>query len=60
MKKYRLQEGLAWICFRCGKKILSKDDMVWYERRIYHKICALTLLEKLKKKVFEKMLGGKR
>ena len=60
MKKYRLQEGLAWICFRCGKKILSKDDMAWYERRIYHRKCALTLLEKLKRKVFEKMLGGKK
>lgn len=60
MKKYWLQEGLAWICFRCGKKILSKDDMVWYERRIYHKICALTLSEKLKKKLIEKMLGGKK
>jgi len=56
MKKYRLQEGVAWMCFKCGKKILSKDDMVWYERRIYHKICALTLLEKLKRKLF----GGKK
>jgi len=54
MKKYRLQEGVAWICFRCGKKILSIDDMVWYERRIYHKKCALTLLEKLKKKLFKR------
>ena len=60
MKKHRLQEGVAWICFKCGKKILSKEDMVWYERRIYHKKCALTLLEKIKKKVIKKMLGGKR
>jgi len=60
MKKYRLQEELAWICFRCGKKILSIDDMVWYERRIYHKKCALTLLEKLKKKVIKKIIGGKK
>ena len=60
MKKYRLQEGIAWICFRCGKKILSKDDMIWYERRLYHKKCALTLLEKMKKKVFKKMLGDKK
>ena len=60
MKKYRLQEGVAWICFKCGKKILSKNDMVWYDHRLYHKACALTILEKIKKKVIEKMLGGKR
>jgi len=58
MKKYRLQEGIAWICFRCKKKILSLEDMIFYDHRLYHKNCALTLLEKLKKKVFEKMLGG--
>ena len=52
MKKYRLQEGLAWICFKCGKKILSLDDMIFYDHRIYHKECALTLLEKLKRKLF--------
>ncbi len=56
MKKYRLQEGVAWVCFKCGEKILSKDDMAWYDHRIYHRACALTLLEKLKKKLF----GGKR
>ena len=60
MKKYRLQEGIVWICFKCGKKILSIDDMVWYERRIYHKKCALTLLEKLKRKVIEKIIGAKK
>jgi len=60
MKKYRIQEGLAWICFRCGKKILSKNDMVWYDHRLYHQKCALTLLEKIKNKVIEKMLGGKK
>ena len=54
MKKYRLQEGLARICFRCGKKILSMEDMIFYNRRIYHKKCALTLLEKLKRKLFKK------
>jgi len=56
MKKYRLQEGVAWICFRCGKKILSTEDIVWYERRLYHQKCALTLLEKFKRKVS----GGKK
>ena len=56
MKKYRLQEGLAWICFKCKKKILSTEDIVWYERRLYHQKCALTLLEKLKRKLF----GGKK
>jgi len=56
MKKYRLQEGLAWICFRCGKKILSLDDMIMYDHGLYHKKCALTLLEKLMRKMF----GGKK
>ena len=60
MKKYRLQEGVAWICFRCGGRILNKDDMVMYDHRLYHKKCTLTLLEKIKKKVIEKMLGGKK
>jgi len=55
MKKYRLQPYVAWICFKCGKKILSKEDMIFYDHRIYHKACALTLLEKIKKKLF----GGK-
>jgi len=50
VKKYRLQEGVAWMRFKCGKKILSKDDMAWYERRIYHRKCALTILEKIKEK----------
>ena len=59
MKKYRLQEGVAWICFRCGKKILSKEDMAMYDHRLYHRECALTLIEKIKKKVFKKMLGAK-
>jgi len=59
MEKYRLQEGVAWICFKCGKKILS-DDLTMYDHRLYHQKCALTLLEKIKKKVFEKMLGGKK
>jgi len=60
MKKYRLQEGLAWICFKCGEKILSIDDMIMHDHRLYHKKCALTLLDKIKKKVFEKMLGSKK
>jgi len=60
VKKYRLQEGVARMCFKCGKKILSKDDMAWYDHRIYHQKCALTLLDKIKEKVFEKMLGGKK
>jgi len=60
MKKYRLQEGIAWVCFKCGKKILSLDNMIFYDHRIYHKKCALTLLEKIKKKVFEKMFGDKK
>jgi len=60
MKKYRLQEGVAWVCFKCKKKILSIDDMVMYERRLYHRKCALTLLEKIKKKVIEKIIGGKK
>ena len=59
MKKHRLQEGLAWICFKCGKKILSKDDMVWYDHRLYHKACALTMLEKIKKKVIERIMDKK-
>jgi len=60
MKKYRLQEGLAWICFRCGKKIHSINDMVMYDHRLYHKACALTLLEKMKKKVIERIIGSKK
>jgi len=60
MKKFRLQEGLARICFRCRKKILSKDDMIFYDHRIYHRECALTLVEKIKKRVFKKMFGGKK
>jgi len=60
MKKYRLQEGVAWVCFKCGKKILSKDDMAWCDHRLYHKKCALTLLEKIKKKVIEKITEGKK
>ena len=59
MKKYRIQEGLAWICFRCGKKIHSEEDMIMYDHRLYHRECALTLIEKIKKKVFKKMLGAK-
>ena len=60
MKKYRIQEGLAWICFRFGKKIHSEEDMIMYDHRLYHRECALTLIEKIKKKVIEKMLGGKK
>ena len=60
MKKYRIQEGLAWICFKCGKKILSLDDMIMYDHRLYHKKCALTLVEKIKKKVTEKIIGIKK
>jgi len=56
MKKYRLQEGLAWICFRCRKKIEKESDIIFYDHRIYHQKCALTLLEKLKRKMF----GGKK
>jgi len=56
MKKFRLQEGLARICFRCGKKIKKESDIIFYDHRIYHEKCALTLLEKLKRKVF----GGKK
>jgi len=56
MKKYRLQEGVVWMCFKCGKKILNKDDMAWYDHRLYHRRCALTLLEKFKRKLF----GGKK
>lgn len=52
MKKYRLQEGIAWICFRCGKKIEEESDIIFYDHRIYHKKCAPTLLEKIKRKVF--------
>lgn len=51
MKKYRLQEGIAWICFRCGKKIEKGNDLVVYNHRIYHKKCAPTLWEKIKRKV---------
>ena len=54
MKKYRLQEGIAWICFKCKKKIFSEEDMVMYDHRLYHNKCALTLLEKLKRKFFKK------
>jgi len=60
MKKFRLQEGLTWICFRCGKKILSEEDLIMYDHRLYHKACALTLVEKIKKKVFKKILGGEK
>jgi len=56
MRKFRLQEGLARICFRCGKKIKKESDIIFYDHRIYHEKCALTLLEKLKRKVF----GGKK
>jgi hypothetical protein len=59
MKKYRLQEGIAWICFECGKKIFSIEDIIMYDHRLYHKICSLTLLEKLKRKVFEVFEGKK-
>jgi len=52
VKKYRLQEGLAWVCFKCGGKILNLDDMIMYDHRLYHKKCALTLLDKIKKKLF--------
>jgi len=38
-----------WICFRCKNKILSLDDMIMYNHRLYHRKCALTLMEKLKK-----------
>ena len=60
MKKYRLQEGVAWVCFKCGEKILSIGDMVMYDHRLYHKKCALTLLDKIKKKVIEKITGVKK
>ena len=60
MKKYRLQPYITWMCFKCRKKILSEDDMAWYDHRIYHRACALTLLEKIKRKVFEKIFGGKK
>ena len=60
MKKYRLQEGVAWICFRCGKKILSEENMIIYDHRLYHKKCALNMLEKIKKKVIEKLIGDKK
>jgi len=60
MKKFRLQEGVAWVCFKCGEKILSLDDMIMYDHRLYHQKCALTLLDKIKKKVFEKIIGGKK
>jgi len=60
MKKYRLQEGVAWMCFKCGKKIHSEEDIIFYDHRIYHGACALTLLEKIKKKIIEKMTGVKR
>jgi len=60
MKKYRLQEGLAWVCFRCGKKIEKGSDLIIYNCRIYHRKCVPTLWEKIKRKVIEKMLGGKK
>jgi hypothetical protein len=60
MKKYRLQEGIAWICYKCGMKIKKESDIIFYDRRLYHRKCALTLVEKIKKKVIEKMLGGKK
>ena len=56
MKKYRLQPFVSWICFKCRKKIFSIEDMIMYDHRLYHKKCALTLLEKIKRKVF----GGKK
>jgi hypothetical protein len=56
MKKYRLQEGLAWICFKCGKKIKTESDIIFFDLMLYQKKCALTLLEKLKIKMF----GGKK
>jgi len=56
MKKYRLQPYIAWICFKCGEKILDIDDLAMYEHRLYHRKCALTLVEKIKRKVF----GGKK
>ena len=31
-----------------------------YDHRLYHKNCALTLLEKIKRKVFEKIIGDKK
>ncbi|MBA7530437.1 hypothetical protein ES705_22644 [subsurface metagenome] len=37
MKKYRLQEGITWICFRCGKKIEKESDIIFYDHRLYHK-----------------------
>jgi len=61
MKKYRLQEGVVWTCSGCGKKIeeekvlqliAGKSDIIFYDHRFYHKKCAPTLLEKLKKKLF--------
>lgn len=60
MKKYRLQEGVAWICFRCGKKIKEESDIIFYDHRLYHKKCALATLEKIKRKVIEKIIGGKK
>lgn len=54
MKKYRLQEGLIWICFKCGKKILSEEDMIMYDHRLYHKECAMTLLGKIMEKSIQK------
>jgi len=52
MKKYRLQEGLAWVCFRCGKKIEKGSDLIIYNCRIYHRKCVPTLWEKIKRKLF--------
>ena len=59
MKKYRLQEGIAQLCFKCGKKILSMEDLIWYERRIYHRGCAMSLIEKIKNKLFIKFWSSK-
>ena len=60
MKKYRIQEGVAWMCFKCNKKIEKESDIIFYDRRLYHKKCALTMLEKIKKKVIEKITGVKK
>jgi len=59
MKKYRLQEGLVWICYKCRRKIHNEADIIMYERRLYHKKCAMSLIEKIKNKLFKKIIGSK-
>ena len=55
MKKYRLQEGIAWICFKCKRKIHNEDDMIMYDHRLYHRDCAMSLIEKIKNKLFRNL-----